>query len=81
MDVVQRVQAAMSAGAHTRREIARTTQLDAGIVDAVVDVLLRTNAIDAHALRFECGAGGCGNCVQQRTCTPGPVPVRIGPRR
>ena len=77
MDPVAQVTAAMSAGASTRKEIALTTGMDAGVVDAVVDVLLRTGAIDLHTLKFECGAGGCGNCVQDTTCTPGPVPLTL----
>lgn len=80
MDIVQAVQAAMAAGASTRKEITAVTGLDAGVVDATVDIMLRTGAIDLHALKFECGAGGCGNCVQDVACTPrpvGPVPLQL----
>lgn len=77
MDVVGAVHAAMRAGASTRKEIAATAGLERDIVDAVLDVLLRTGAIEAHALKFECGAGGCGNCVQDHSCTP--VTIRRAP--
>lgn len=77
MDVVERVQAAMAAGARTRKEIALATHMDAGTVDAAVDVLVRTGLIDVHALAFACGAGGCGNCAQDAACAPRAVPVRM----
>ena len=83
MDIVQQVRAAMAAGASTRKEITAVTGLDAGLVDATVDVLLRTNAIDVHTLKFECGAGGCRNCVQDASCAPrtdGPVPLQLHTR-
>ena len=79
MDVTAQIRAAMAAGARTRKEIARITQLDVGVVDVGVDLLLRAQAIDVHALKFECGAGGCGNCKQDAVCVPGPVALRLGP--
>lgn len=78
MDVVAAIHAAMAAGASTRKEIALASGLDAGLVDVTLDVLLRTGGIDVHRLQFACGAGGCGNCAQDASCAPGPVPVRIG---
>ena len=78
MDAVALVQAALDAGARTRREIVAVTGLDASLVDAIVDVLVRTGALDVHRLKTECGIGGCGNCHQSGTCAPGPVTVRIG---
>lgn len=80
MDVVTLVRAAMAAGASTRKEIALAADLDRDVVDAVLDVLVRTQAIEVHALKFECGAGGCGNCVQDSACTPGPVPLTLRTR-
>ena len=84
MDVVALVHDAMRAGASTRKEIALVAGLDRDVVDAVLDVLVRTNAIEVHALKFECGAGGCGNCVQDTSCTPTPagtsVPLTLRPR-
>lgn len=82
-DVVASVRAALSAGASTRKEIALVAGIDRDIVDAVLDVLVRTGALDVHALKFECGAGGCRNCAQDASCTPsvsaaGPVPLRLG---
>ncbi|MHB0927492.1 MAG: hypothetical protein ACYC3W_01000 [Candidatus Nanopelagicales bacterium] len=79
MDVIAQIRSAMAAGARTRREIAQIAQLDAGIVDVGVDLLLRAHAIDVHALKFECGAGGCGNCRQAEVCVPAPVGLRLGP--
>lgn len=79
MDVVGRVRSAMADGARTRKEIALASGLDRDVVDAVLDVLLRTHDIEVHALKFECGAGGCGNCVQDSSCAPAPAgtPVTI----
>ena len=80
MDPVEAVRAAMKAGARTRKEITNISGLDTGLVDVTLDVLMRTGSIDVHALKFECGAGGCRNCAQDATCTPqvgGPVPVQI----
>lgn len=80
MDVVAAVRAALAAGASTRKEIAVSSGLDADVVDAVVDVLLRTGGLEVHALKFECGAGGCRNCAQDTACTPraaGPVPLQL----
>ena len=81
MDVVALVRAALDAGARTRKDIALAAGLDRDVVDAVVDVLVRTNALEVHALKFECGAGGCGNCSQDASCTPkpvsGPVPLTL----
>lgn len=77
MDVVALVQAAMQAGASTRKEIALAAGLDRDVVDAILDVLVRTNSIEVHSLKFECGAGGCGNCVQDAACVPGPVPLQL----
>lgn len=82
MDIVTSVRGALAAGASTRKEIAAVTGLDSGLVDATVDVLLRTGALDVHELKFECGAGGCRNCAQDAGCTPrpqvaGPVPVPL----
>ena len=80
MDPVSQVRAAMDAGARTRKEIALASGLDAGLVDATLDVMLRAGGIAVHALKFECGAGGCRNCVQDATCAPivgGAVPVQI----
>jgi len=80
MDVVALVREAMNAGASTRKEIALAAGLDRDVVDAILDVLVRTNSVEVHALKFECGAGGCGNCVQDTTCTPGPLPLTLRPR-
>ncbi len=80
MDVVAQVRAAMAGGSRTRKEIALTAQMDIGVVDAVVDLLVRMDAVDVHTLKFECGAGGCGNCLQDATCAPGPLPVTIRTR-
>lgn len=83
-DLVAGVRAALDAGASTRKEIALAAGLDRDLVDAVLDVLVRTKALDVHALKFECGAGGCRNCVQDASCTPapvsGPVPLRLDRR-
>ena len=81
MDALAIVRAALDAGARTRREITAATGLDAGLVDAIVDVLVRTGDLDVHRLKTECGIGGCGNCHQGDHCTPGPVTVRIGRAR
>ena len=67
-DVVATVRAALDAGASTRKEIALAAGLDRDLVDAVLDVLVRSKALEVHALKFECGAGGCRNCVQEATC-------------
>lgn len=80
MDVVALVREAMSAGASTRKEIALAAGLDRDVVDAVLDILVRTQSIEVHALKFECGAGGCGNCVQDSTCAPRPVPLTLRTR-
>jgi len=80
MDVVAAVRAAMQAGASTRKEIAASAGLDRDVVDAVLDVLVRTGSIEVHALKFECGAGGCGNCAQDAGCVPGPVPLQLRTR-
>lgn len=80
MDPVAAVHAAMQAGARTRKEIAAVSGLDSGLVDVTLDVLLRSGGVEVHALKFECGAGGCRNCVQDATCAPqvgGPVAVQI----
>ncbi len=73
-DVVTTVRAALDAGARTRRDIVAITALDAGVVDATVDLLIRTGAIDVH--RLTCGTGGCGSCALSTACTP----VRITKR-
>ena len=67
-DVMTHVRAAMDAGARTRRDIVATTGLDAGVVDAAVDLLIRTGVIDVH--RLTCGTGGCGSCALSNSCTP-----------
>ena len=80
MDVVASVRAAMAAGSSTRKEIAAASGLDRDVVDAVLDVLIRTGAIEQHRLKFECGAGGCRTCAQDSTCVPaapGPVPLQL----
>lgn len=79
MDVVEQIHAALLDGAVTRREIVRVTGLDAALVDATLDVLLRTQQIDLHAFKSACGVGGCGNCIESKTCTPNPV-LQIGRR-
>ena len=79
MDVVAEIRAAMAEGAVTRREISRVTGLDAAIVDATVDILLRTQQVDLHKLKSACGVGGCGNCIEAQACTPNPV-LQIGRR-
>jgi len=77
MDPMTAVTHAFAAGARTRKEVVLSTGLDSDVVDAVVDVLIRTRALEVHALKFECGAGGCGNCVQDQTCSPGPVAINL----
>lgn len=79
MDVVASVRAAMAAGASTRKEITAASGLDRDVVDAVLDVLIRTGAIEQHRLKFECGAGGCRSCSEDTTCAPvaGPVPLHL----
>ena len=79
MSVVEQIQAAMLSGAVTRREIVRVTGLDEALVDATLDILLRTNQIDLHQFKSACGVGGCGNCIESETCTPNPV-LQIGRR-
>lgn len=70
------VREALDTGARTRREVVAMTGLDAGVVDATVDLLIRAGAIDVH--RLTCGTGGCGTCALNVTCTPSRVtPLRI----
>ena len=85
MDVSAKVRSAMREGASTRKDIAMRTGLSRDLVDAVLDVMVRTGDVDVHALKFECGASGCGSCSQDSTCSPaplsGPVPVPLHGRR
>lgn len=69
MTVPEKILGAVAGGAITRREIVLATGLDAGIVDAAVDVLMRTGQLPQHQLRPACG-GGCGQCRESGSCEP-----------
>lgn len=77
MNIVDQVLAAFNAGAVTRREIATVTDIELGLVEAAVDILLRTGQLDAHNLKSNCGVGGCNSCEEDRTCAPRPEVFQI----
>jgi hypothetical protein len=77
MNIVEQVLVAFNAGAVTRREIAAATNLDLGLVEAAVDILLRTGQLDTHNLKSNCGVGGCNECAEDRTCAPRPELFQI----
>ena len=70
MGITEQVLAAFAAGAVTRKEIAAATGIDPSVVDATVDVLVRTGQMDVRTLKSACASGGCGNCAEDTTCKP-----------
>lgn len=77
MNLVDQVLAAFQAGAVTRREIAAATDIEIGLVEAAVDILLRTGQLDTRNLKSNCGVGGCNTCDEDRTCAPRPELFQI----
>ncbi|MBO1032118.1 hypothetical protein IPV09_12305 [Tessaracoccus sp. SD287] len=79
---------ALTGGARSRREIAQRTALDAAVVDACLDHLVRMGRLTAETLSSGCPSGGCGSCpsaedasgCSQRNPTRGPVLISLGRR-
>lgn len=61
------VQQAIAAGARSRTEIVGHTGLDAAVVDAGVDHLVRMGRLVSEHLGSGCPTGGCGGCPSART--------------
>ena len=78
MGIMEQVLAAFRAGATTRKEIAKATSLDADLVDAAVDMLLRTGRMDERVIKTACTSGGCRGCAEDSSCHP--APIQIGRR-
>lgn len=53
---------AIAAGAHSRSDIATRTNLDATVVDAALDHLIRMGRLTTEQLGSGCPDGGCGGC-------------------
>ena len=79
MTVTKQIQAAISAGATTRREVVLATGLDAGLVDLSLDLMLQTDQISKLTMP-KCATTTCGNCIETKTCTPKQVTIQIGKR-
>lgn len=79
------VLSAFAAGARSIDEVARRTGLSRQVVDAAVEHLVRTGAIEARELAIGCPDSGCGSCASGRAdgspgCgAPGPSTTRSGP--
>lgn len=80
MDLVEQVLAAYHQGANTRREIAAMTGIDVDVVEATVDLLIRTKQIDIRELKTGCQTGGCNGCGDSNTCAPAPGLIQLGKR-
>lgn len=76
---------AFEAGATSLAEVVEHTGLDAGVVNAAVDHLVRSGRLDAKELSMGCPGGGCGTCASGRSdgtagCgAAGPSAQRRGP--
>ena len=75
MDIMEQVLAAFRAGATTRKEIAKATSLDPDVVDAAVDLLLRTGRMDERVIKTACTSGGCRGCAEDSSCRPAPIQI------
>jgi hypothetical protein len=53
---------ALDHGARTRAEVAARAGLAADVVDALVEMLLRTGHLGAESLATTCPSGGCSGC-------------------
>lgn len=61
--------AAFRSGAVTRRAIVATTQLNADVVDLIVDLLVRSGEISVQSLKLDCRPDGCRGCWQLKGCS------------
>lgn len=64
-----RVHEALTGGARSRGEIAQRTGLDATVVDACFDHLLRMGRLTTETLSSGCPSGGCGSCPSAQDAT------------
>ncbi|MGA4508384.1 hypothetical protein ACQB6R_10195 [Propionibacteriaceae bacterium G1746] len=72
------VQRAIADGARSRADVVARTHLDASVVDASLDHLVRLNRLVPEALGSGCPSGGCGACPSGRSDnTPGCGPVLL----
>lgn len=83
MDIPQSIIEAQRAGARTRKEIAVATGLDPSIVDAAVDILIRSGGLQPAKLKGPCATVSCSSCGEDDACHPADSVVRIslGPTR
>jgi hypothetical protein len=71
-------------GASTRKEIALWSDVDADLVDLILDMLIRTGEISPTKLKTPCTSQGCRNCDLDSSCKPnqsgvnGPVSINLG---
>ncbi len=63
---LHRVIAAIEAGAGSRAAVAQQAGLDADVVDACVDHLVRIGRVTAEQLGGGCPESGCGSCGSGR---------------
>ncbi len=76
---------AFEQGASSLADIASRTGLNAGMVEASVDHLVRLGRVEAKEMAMGCPSGGCGTCASASPeGTPGcgasaPSPSREGP--
>ena len=61
------VSRAIADGAGSRADIARTTALDASVVDAALEHLIRMGRIATEQLGSGCPDEGCGGCASGKS--------------
>lgn len=74
------VHQALAAGARSRREIGARTSLDADVVDACLEHLVRMGRVTTEQLSAGCPSSGCGACPSASDASGCPRPgVGRGP--
>jgi hypothetical protein len=66
-------------GVRSVAQISRVTGLDADVVEAAVDHLIRAERLVAEPLASGCPGGACGGCALWERGCAGPIKRPVGP--